>query len=493
MTVPEEERAAQIASALNAYYEKDGVKDTLRIDLRGAEILPVVEVPLDMPVLNADSFRIAPQLNDHPRVEIVRGDPESDEAQAVIAELVRGAHRHAEDLRLSLREEDQTQAGVITRSGKLINANTRCVLLRELRDAGETSVKTLRVAVLPQDFTSGQELELESVLQKQREHKDEYSLVGELMMIQKLYAVAKMTDAEINRLLRVKGGEKRVTDLRAVLDLMERARQLTSQPMTLSDFISKEDKQENWLGLLQRVRIIDAQEGRPAGDDHIRRWLIAYTVGLDSVHTLRAATGSWIEDDVLPDLEKGDDVAITVAQVIRSELDAVPPAEGESNPGEDTPTGLSRTASPLLDLLGSEPEQSPSASSDAVKKTLDIVVAAKRAGTGTVEVGDDHLAAADVTQNITASVRRGLDRVRRRNQAGSRLQRPASAIDRAIGALRDAADAIDDVYEEAAFQRLLPGLRTQLGDAITLVQSIDETIGVSSDGDLDSETRDDDD
>src|SRR5262245_61250887 len=73
----------------------------------------------------------------------------------------------------------------LSRVGKLINANTRCVLLRELFEYGQVANDRLRVAVLPATFTAAEELQLESVLQ-QLEHKDEYNLVSELIMLRKI-------------------------------------------------------------------------------------------------------------------------------------------------------------------------------------------------------------------------------------------------------------------------------------------------------------------
>lgn len=461
-------RRQQITQALEAYYaNKDGAKDTLRITLRGAEILPVIEVPLDLPVLNARSFRIAPKLADHPGADTVRRDPESPAAQRIVADLVRASHRQAEELKESLLDEGQEQAGVITRSGKLINANTRCVLLRELANEGKRKNRTLRVAVLPSDFTNEQELELESVLQKQREHKDEYNLVGELMMIQTLHDQAKMTDAEINRLLRVKGGEKRVTDLRAVLDLMERARNLTSSPMPLSEFISEQDKRENWLALLAKVRSIDATEGRPAGDDHIRRWLIAYCAGLDSVHALRAAAGTWVEDDVLPDLAEGATIASSVAAAV-----ATPEPEPTATRAESEPVGL--------DLLGDAPAPTPSANTIAVQRILDLSIAAKRAGDGAVNLpGGSSASAPEVREAITGSVKRGLDAVKRRAAAGSRIQRPANALESAKKSLKDAVDALDDVVEERAFAAARAAVVDLHLEIVDLVAQLDDILGVN--------------
>lgn len=463
-------RRQQINQVLEAYFaSKDGAKDTLRITLRGPEVLPVIEVPLHLPVLNARSFRIAPRLADHQLVDQVRRDPESEVSQRVIAELVRASHRQAEELKDSLEGEGQEQAGVITRSGKLINANTRCVLLRELCDEGRRSLRTLRVAVLPSDFTNEQELELESVLQKQREHKDEYNLVGELMMIQTLHDQARMPDAEINRLLRIKGGERRVTDLRAVLDLMERARNLPTPPVPLSEFISEQDKRENWLALLTKVRSIDQTDGRLAGDDHIRRWLIAYFAGLDSVHTLRAASGTWIEDYVVPDLVESGSASDLLVAAVRN-----PKPQPHASVTTPEPAGL--------DLLGEAPSPAPSADSAAVQNILDLSVAAKQAGDGrhVLLPGGASAPAAEVRDAISGSVRRGLDNVRRRAAAGTRIQRPASTLESAKKSLKDAVDALDDVIDETAFVAARVAVDDLYAEIVELVAQLDEILGAGS-------------
>src|SRR4051812_47850201 len=218
-------REQMIQQKLAEYHaDHNRIRPTLDVPLGpGGRTLEVIELPLDVPILNPDSFRIAPLLPDHPQAHLVRDDPQSPAAQQFVASLVRQAHRHVDDLKESLKD-GQDQPGVITRKGKLINANSRCVLLRELFDEGEITTNVIRVAVLP-GVDNAQELELEGVLQKQREHKDEYNLVSELMMIMKLHEQAHMTDAAISKQLRYRSAS-RVTDLRRILDLMERARHL---------------------------------------------------------------------------------------------------------------------------------------------------------------------------------------------------------------------------------------------------------------------------
>jgi hypothetical protein len=449
----EANRDQYIAQALSQYNQQAGPRDTMRVPLRGGMLLQVLELPLDLPVLNAESFRIAPALAEHPQADLIRADPYSASAQRIVAELVRSSHRFADDLKESL-VEGQDQPGLITRGGKLINGNTRCVLLRELRAGGRITTSTIRVAVLPSDVVESQELELESVLQKQIEHKDSYNLVSELMMLKKLYEDAGMTDAAIARRLRM-GSAQRVTDRRAALDLMERARRLTEPALPLTAFINERDQAQNWLELLSRVREVDQREGRSAGDLVIGRWLIAYILGFNSVHKLRHAQGAWVETDVLPDLAEGGDIAATIAET------ATAPVPEQAEPTR-RPAGV--------DVLGDEPPPSPDADSTAVQRLLNLAVAASRAGDGDVTLnGGEAVPAADVRESLTASVSRGLAASRRRSLAGSRLQRPAYGLTQARAGLRDALDALDEVGD-------LPEFSSHRDNVLVLVDEVAELL-----------------
>jgi hypothetical protein len=409
--------------------------------MRNSLVLEVIEIPLDIPILNAESFRIAPQLADHPKADIVKADPESQAAQNVVSSLVRESHRQVDDLKQSLLDEGQDQPGIISRSGKLINANTRCVLLRELVREGRTKTNTLRVAVLPGDFTNSEELALESVLQTQREYKDDYNLVSELMMIEKLYSSAKMSDQQIASSLRTKGGAKKVADLRGVLVLMDRARRLSSEVLPLSVFVSEQDQTQNWLELLRDVRELDTTHGRSFADDHIRRWLVAYYSGNYSVHRLRAAKGQWVEKDVVAELASGtDDVAkeIAVAATVKS----------------DKPTAAKKSRPAGLDLLDGDVEaQDEHIVPTAVQNLLDIVVASEQADAATEMTlpGGKTVLADEAKEILHRSVKASLEAVKRRAADSNRLTRPVTLITQARGALKDALEALEDVIEDSAF------------------------------------------
>lgn len=449
----ESSRQQHITQALSQYAGQQGTKDTLRVPLRGGMLLEVIEIPLDLPVLNADSFRIAPSLAEHPQSEIVKTDPNSPEAQHIVTDLVRSAHRHADELKESLLD-GQDQPGVISRKGKLINANTRCVLLRELSTEGRITTSTVRVAVLPSDVTEAEELELESILQKQKEHKDEYNLVSELMMLKRLHEGAGLSDAAIAKRLRTR--PSRVENLRNVLDLMERTRRLVEPPLPLSSFITERDQTQNWLELLLKIREIDARDGRPAGDLAIQRWLIAYSLGFSSVHKLRFAAGAWIETEVIPDLVDGDEIANAIADAAAIPNDTTAVPQGDRPPG--------------LDLLGDEPPPPADADASAVQNLLNLSVTAAHAGDSEIELGNGTVVpAADVRDVLVGSINRGLEARKRKSLAGSKLQRPLYGLTQARTGLREALDGIDEVGGRPEFAPLRD-------DALMLVDEVNDLL-----------------
>ena len=461
----ESSREQHIAQALSQYSSQQGTKDTLRVPLRGGMLLEVIEIPLELPVLNADSFRIAPALAEHPQSALVRSDPTSPEAQHIVTDLVRKAHRHAEALKESLID-GQDQPGVISRKGKLINANTRCVLLRELRTEGRITTSTLRVAVLPSDVTEAEELELESILQKQIEHKDEYNLVSELMMLKRLHEGAGLSDAAIAKRLRTRSG--RVLDLREVLDLMERARRLTTPPMPLTAFIAERDQTQNWLELLGKVREIDARDGRPAGDLAIQRWLIAYVLGFSSVHKLRYAAGAWIETEVLPDLAEGNSVASAIADTAAMPGATAAPSQIDQPPG--------------LDLLGDEPPPPADADATAVGNLLNLSVSAAQADGSDIELANGTVVpAADIKDVLIGSINRGLEARKRKSLAGSKLQRPIYGLTQARIGLREALEGLDEVGGRPEFEPLRDDALILVDEVGDLLDRINEVLQEADD------------
>ncbi|MDH2429685.1 hypothetical protein [Sphaerisporangium sp. TRM90804] len=465
----ESSRQQYIQRALADHKERTN-PETVRLPLRNTEIVPVIEVPLSIPILNADSFRIAPQLAEHPKRQLVAASPDSAEAQDVVAELVRSAHRKAEDLKANLLAEGgQTQPGVITRKGKLINANTRCVLLRELEREGNGPTGTLRVAVLPHGVTDQELLELEMVLQQQLELKDEYRLVSELMMIQRLYNEG-FADEQIARKLRKKG--KEVKEAREILTLMHRTRALPDTPLPLTAFDSEVDRRQNWAELLRDVKNLDEREGHCAGDLHIKRWLIAYFSRANSVHKLRFAEDDWVErDGVVEVLQDHMDLRSILPN---SERDTSRTGKSTANETEISPPrdiAIKNQEDELgLDLLGDEEPEIDVAAAEQVDAILNLVIAANKAGDEPITLPNgESIAGTEALHTIGRGVEVALETVKRRRQAGGRLVRPLSELERARNALKSAAEALDEVGND-------PGFASQWQHVSVRVQQIESLL-----------------
>lgn len=435
-------------------------KENYRVPFKDGLVLEVIEVPLDLPVLNATSFRIAPDLADHPQRDEVLADPESDASQLIIAALVRRAHRQAEALKDSLAN-NQHQPGVITRSGKLINANTRCVLLRELFQDAKIQNDKLRVAVLPATFQPEDEVQLESVLQQQREYKDEYNFVAELMMLRTLSQEAHLTDAQIAlQQERGRHGAREVTLLREILEDMERARRLMDPPLPLSKFVSDEGQKENWKVIHAKVRAQDKLGGAAAGDAILRNFLLATFAGSQAVHKgPRHIHPEWVEADLLPALKAADD---PIARELAGHIEQ---AATNPVPVLPTPSGV--------DLLGGNtaPEDAPSAALGSAALNLVYAAAADRSTVMKLASGRS-VSGEDVVTTVRTAARKAFDDADRREEAGSRLERPVGYLTKARKDLKDAAEAVAAVAGEEEFGAKVAQVSELLAEVSSLVKQL---------------------
>lgn len=456
-------RELHIKKAVDELRQRPGVADTARLPFRGHfEVFEVIELPLDVPVLNARSFRIAPLLEDHPKRAVVETDPDSAEAQEIVADLVRKSHRHLAGLKGSLEAEGQGEAGAITRSGKLINGNSRCVLLRDLVAEGAIPASTtLRVAVLPGDTDNREELDLESVLQQQKDFKDEYNLVSKLMMLQTL-SENNMTDQAIATSQRDKATN--ITRLREVLVLMNRARALPETPLPLATFVTAEDQQQNWLDLLKEVKEIEGLRGREASDEHIRGWLIAWFSGHSAVHQLRKAKGDWVTRDLVPHLvESGRD-----GELLNQAISADAP---ESESIVDSPAGV--------DVLDVEEDKTAPQTSSVTQRVLDLVVQASQDPEREFPMPDGKsLTGQEIRRVLHGSVAEGLNDAAQRKKDANRLVRPQSNAEAAASSLKSLVEALEDVIDDVEFAPKLDDLRSTLD----LIQArLDEATSILAD------------
>lgn len=374
--VTEHARREQILRALKAHRE-DPAGERRELPLNtGAKTLEVIRLPLGVPVLNPKSFRIAPALVDHAQSALVETAPYCDEAQAVITDLVRKRHRKAKELRQSLLVDGQQDPGVITRSGVLINANSRCVFMRDLADDGELKQLSIKVIVLPDEITPAELLDLEAVLQFQADLKDEYDLVGELMMLQRLYSDANMNEKQIAARQRTTAAK--VVEGFHILALMERARHLYNPPIPIAEFGGQTSQRENWKQLIGLVAKADDAGHAEAGDGVLRQFLALHTLGSANVHGLRSLSPVWVDHHFIDALDESGDTGARIAESLKRTAAHQASADDHAAPAGDA----------SLDVLGFGSDNGEPTDGSTAKAFLDLTMKAKKSGYGDMTLAD---------------------------------------------------------------------------------------------------------
>ncbi|MFL5350688.1 MAG: hypothetical protein ACJ8AT_38445 [Hyalangium sp.] len=240
----EEARRKLIQAQLKAL-KKDG--ERLHLEWKTGFIdAPVIEINIDAVLLNPRSHRIQSQLESHPQCAIVRNNPFSNEAQQIIAEILSRTEGFAK-LKEDLKARKQREAGVVTDAGLLVNANTRCVAMRQL---GE---KYIRVAVLPSDATDKEIQQVELSLQMQKDYRQEYTFTNQLLFVHELHR-SGYSEKEIAARLALNeegsGGrtspEGQVRRLLRILTIIREVQKLSSDKVPLTYF---DDAQQALLEL----------------------------------------------------------------------------------------------------------------------------------------------------------------------------------------------------------------------------------------------------
>ena len=164
----------------------DATKVTVTVEWRGSSLpLTVVTMPVDRLYYNPESRRIRAQRTlDVAQYEGLKANPFGHAAQIYLHELLRGDPKDPKKidpefvaLKTDIDQHKLRDPGVMTRSGILVNGNTRCAALRELH--GED----MPVGVLPADASWRDIERVELSLQLRRDYRRDYSYVNLLLAI----------------------------------------------------------------------------------------------------------------------------------------------------------------------------------------------------------------------------------------------------------------------------------------------------------------------
>ncbi|MGQ4267506.1 hypothetical protein [Nocardiopsis changdeensis] len=160
--------------------------ETVRVEWRGQPTnFKVITVPTEVLLYNPATHRIRAQRSHDPVFDArLAEDPWSEESQEYLHKLLRckpdnpdATDPDFEKLRDDLEAYGQKDAGIITPSGILVNGNTRCAALRDLKE------RDFRAAVLPATATWADIAAVELELQLRKDRRRDYSYINRLIAV----------------------------------------------------------------------------------------------------------------------------------------------------------------------------------------------------------------------------------------------------------------------------------------------------------------------
>lgn len=157
--------------------------------------LPVVRLPIDLPIYRMQNFRTFTDQAEYIATEGVAADyfsggQESETVQQVqhrmLATLATRKTDSVAPVRDVLKREGQREPLLITASGIVVNGNRRLAAMRELyaeEPGAFANFSHIDFAVLPQDATLADVIDVEAALQAKQETKLEYDWVGDAQLM----------------------------------------------------------------------------------------------------------------------------------------------------------------------------------------------------------------------------------------------------------------------------------------------------------------------
>jgi hypothetical protein len=197
-----------VEERLAALSGHQGFKETTTVEWRGQLLpIPVITMPVDLLSYNPSTHRVRAQRSlDATRDLDLGSDPFGMAGQAYLHHLLMGdptdpskVDGDFQALEADLREHGQSDPGIITRSGVLVNGNTRRAALKQLGQAN------MRVGVLPPDAGHEDLQVIELSLQLRKDHKRDYSFMNFLLAIDERLKAGRPA-AEIQSDFRIQAG-----------------------------------------------------------------------------------------------------------------------------------------------------------------------------------------------------------------------------------------------------------------------------------------------
>lgn len=327
-------RAAAISRALDAYREQKLTR-TETIEFRGsARSFEVVTINPEVPILNPNNSRLRAQLLNHPGREIVKTAPTSAEAQEILAGLLAQTDKF-EELKLQIKDFKQQDPGIISRSGLLINGNTRLTAVKSLGLSG------FDVAVLPEDANDDDFFSIEMALQLRKLVHQDYTFTNELLLVDNHLKRTANEESTIQAMQWKREGKKRLKQYQGYLALIEEIRQFNPK-LTYEFFDSKAELIKN---LYQQYSTL-AEHSLDKAETLKQTRILGLFLGLNK-DEVREMDEYFIEERILPDVAGDELENIFSENVISTNVSALDQLLDENS-------GLTLDLTPLISKLAGQ-------------------------------------------------------------------------------------------------------------------------------------------
>ncbi|MCU1684632.1 MAG: hypothetical protein JWQ81_5371 [Amycolatopsis sp.] len=185
------ENQSLVETRLKEALGADGARETLTVDWRGQPAhFDVIHLPVGNLYYNPATHRVRAQRSHDPAKDtLLDVDPWSPQSQEYLDHLLKALPADPskpdpefEGLAESLKEYGQSDPGLVTRDGIIVNGNTRRAALLQISGPAQS----MRLAVLPESCSWTDITNVELSLQLRRDHRRDYSYINRLLAIDEL-------------------------------------------------------------------------------------------------------------------------------------------------------------------------------------------------------------------------------------------------------------------------------------------------------------------
>lgn len=265
---PPPPRAAEFSELIKKRLDETrtagSARETVTVDWNGQPLhTEVIDLPLDGLYYNPGTHRIRAQRSHDPaRDAALDQSPWEAESQDYLMFLLKAdpadPTRRDPDfdkLKESLREYGQTDPGLITHHGILVNGNTRAAALRE------NGAVSMRVGVLPESFTWTDIYAVELSLQLRKDHRRDYSYINRLLAMEEQASLGRTPEAIAKEFrIRTNTYHQERWILSVIRDMIERSRSGGGATLRLVDFEGHQEKLKELHRAYEALAAVDPDE-----------------------------------------------------------------------------------------------------------------------------------------------------------------------------------------------------------------------------------------